>query len=71
MERQRIEPGLMDVATSARILSISPFTLRRHISLGNVVATRIGRRVLIRRETVEEIERSGLPSLCSANKSRS
>ena len=57
------ELELLDVPTAARLLSISPFTLRRHISLANVIPTRIGRRVLVSRESVEKVKLNGLPSL--------
>jgi hypothetical protein len=42
---------------------ISIWTLRKHIAVGNVKVTRIGRRVLLTAEEVERIRRDGLPSL--------
>ncbi len=42
---------------------ISIWTLRKHIAVGNVKVTRIGRRVLLTAEEVERIRREGLPSL--------
>jgi Helix-turn-helix domain len=46
--------------------SVSPWTLRKHISRGTIHVTRIGRRVFLRSEEVERIRREGLPSLRSA-----
>ena len=43
--------------------SISPWTLRKHISRGSVQVTRIGRRVFLRSEEIERIRQEGLPSL--------
>ncbi len=42
---------------------ISIWTLRKHIAVGNVKVTRIGRRVFLDAEEVERIRREGLPSL--------
>jgi hypothetical protein len=43
--------------------SLSPWTLRKHISRGTIHVTRIGRRVFLRSEEIERIRREGLPSL--------
>jgi hypothetical protein len=43
--------------------SVSPWTLRKHISRGTIHVTRIGRRVFLRSEELERIRREGLPSL--------
>ena len=49
---------------AGRVLGgISPWTLRKHIAVGNVKVTRIGRRVFLDAEEVERIRRDGLPSL--------
>jgi len=44
---------------------MSHWTLRKHIAQGNVTATRIGRRKLLRNEEIERIRREGLPPLRS------
>jgi hypothetical protein len=46
--------------------SLSPWTLRKHISRGTIHVTRIGRRVFLRSEEIERIQREGLPSLRAA-----
>ena len=60
---------LYDVNTAARQLAISPWTLRKHVTAGNVKVTRIGRRVFLATEEVERIRRDGLPSLGQFRKS--
>jgi hypothetical protein len=58
------EQQLFSVEDAARVLGgISPWTLRKHIAIGNVKVTRIGRRVFLDTEEVERIRREGLPSL--------
>lgn len=58
------EPQLFSLEESGRLLGgISPWTLRKHIAVGNVKVTRIGRRVLLTAEEIERIRREGLPSL--------
>jgi predicted site-specific integrase-resolvase len=48
---------------------ISIWTLRKHVSYGNVAVVRLGRRVFLSSEEIERIRREGLPSL--RNESRS
>ena len=58
------EAQLFSVEEAGRILGrISPWTLRKHIAVGNVKVTRIGRRVLLTAEEIERIGHEGLPSL--------
>jgi hypothetical protein len=58
------EARLFDVKEAGRVLGgISPWTLYKHIGIGNVKVTRIGRRVFLDAEEVERIRREGLPSL--------
>ncbi len=45
---------LLDVATAARELKIGQSTLRRWIREGKLAVVRLGRRVLIRPETLDE-----------------
>jgi hypothetical protein len=64
MGENTLEPRLLGVDEAARVLGgISPWTLRKHIDIGNVKVTRIGRRVFLDAEEVERIRREGLPSL--------
>jgi hypothetical protein len=50
---------------------ISIWTLRKHISRGNVKVKHIGRRVFLDEEEMSRIMRDGLPSLRSAEASGS
>jgi excisionase family DNA binding protein len=59
---------LYSVEDAARLLSISPWTLRKWIANGGVPVTRIGRRVLLAVESVERLQRNGLPSLGRAGR---
>lgn len=60
---------LYSVEDAARLLSISPWTLRKWIANGGVPVTRIGRRVLLLAESLDRLQRQGLPSLGSARQS--
>lgn len=42
-----MDPLAVDVREAARLLSVSPYTLRRYIRCGRVPSIRLGRRVLI------------------------
>lgn len=60
--------GLLSIFDAAHELgSISPWTLRKHVSQGTVRATRLGRRVFVRLEEIERIRLEGLPSLRSSS----
>ena len=61
---------LYSVTEAARMLSISPWTLRKNISVGRVRVVRLGRRVLLDEAELARIGREGLPSL-GANATRS
>jgi hypothetical protein len=64
------EAQLFSIDEAGRLLGrISPWTLRKHIAVGNVKVTRIGRRVLLTAEEVERIRQDGLPSLGQFHKS--
>lgn len=64
MNETNPEALLFSVDEAARMLGgISPWTLRKHIEIGNVRVTRIGRRVFLDAEEVERIRRDGLPRL--------
>ena len=56
--------ALFSIFDAARELgSISPWTLRKHITQGTIKVTRLGRRVFLRGEEIERIRQEGLPSL--------
>jgi hypothetical protein len=56
--------NLLSLPDAARQLGgISAWTLRKHISLGKIEVTRLGRRVFLKSEEVERIRREGLPPL--------
>jgi hypothetical protein len=58
---------LFSVDEAGRVLGgISPWTLRKHIAVGNVRVTRIGRRVFLPIEELDRIQQEGLPSLASS-----
>ena len=58
---------LFSVEGAGRVLGgISPWTLYKHIAIGNVKVTRIGRRVFLDAEEVERIRREGLPSVAKS-----
>ena len=62
-------PRLFSIAAAAIELGgISAWTLRKHISRGQVAVTRIGRRVLLPAEEVERIRKDGLPSLTAQSR---
>ena len=42
-----MEPLAVDIAEAARLLSLSPRTIRRHIRSGHIQAVYVGRRVLV------------------------
>ncbi len=48
---------------------ISIWTLRKHISVGNVRVTHLGRRVFLDEEEMSRVMREGLPSLRSSRTS--
>lgn len=48
-----------DVKEAARVLSISPWTIRRYISDGKLKAVRIGRRVLLEPSALNELLETG------------
>jgi hypothetical protein len=61
------ETKLFDLVNSSeRLGGCSPWTLRKHIALGNIEVVRIGRRIFLNEETIARIARDGLPSLKAA-----
>jgi len=49
--------GALSANEAARLLGISPRTLRRHASLGHIRPIRIGRRITYTRQAVEAFQR--------------
>ncbi len=59
------ELELVSVPEAARILSLSPWTIRAHVKRKSIMATRCGRRVLVPKAEIARIRQEGLPSLHS------
>lgn len=57
-----MEPLAVDVREAARLLSLSPHTIRAYISKGRIRAVRVGRRVLIPVVELERLVREGVPA---------
>jgi excisionase family DNA binding protein len=55
--------GLFSIEEAARVLGVSPWTLRAHKKRGGLKTVNVGRRVLVSLETIDLISREGLPSL--------
>jgi hypothetical protein len=67
MSVNTLNAQLFSVEEAGRLLGgISPWTLRKHISRGNVRVTRLGRRVFVGEGEMSRIVREGLPSLGNA-----
>ena len=62
---------LYSIANAGRELDSSPWTLRAHISAGNIKVTRIGNRIFLTADEIERICREGLPSLRPQSKPQS
>jgi excisionase family DNA binding protein len=60
---------LYDINSAARLLSISPWTVRSYIAEGKLKAVRIGRRVLLQEVELERLVADGLS--CAALKEAS
>lgn len=54
-----VEKLLLDVKNAAQVVSISPWTIRRYITLGRLKAVRIGRRVLIEPKELRRLVEAG------------
>ena len=53
------EKLVLDVKQAANALSMSPWTIRRYITLGKLKAVRIGRRVLIEPRELQRLVEAG------------
>jgi len=63
-EVQADRPRLVSIQeASFQLGGISVWTLRKHISRGNVRVTRLGRRTFLPEEEITRIQQEGLPSL--------
>jgi excisionase family DNA binding protein len=63
LEEYKRLTSLLSIEEAARILGVSPWTLRAHKKRGALKTVRVGRRVLVSLETIDLISREGLPSL--------
>lgn len=54
-----MEKLALDIYEAAQALSLSPWTLRKWISTGRLRATRLGRRVCVTPEALQELVKSG------------
>ncbi len=71
MQQDTVAGELFDVFEASRQLgNLSPWTLRKHIGVGNVAAVRLGRRVFVRQDEIERIRRQGLPPLRPSGKAQ-
>ena len=50
-------PAAVDAAQAARLMGVSVKTVRRALAAGDIPSTRLGRRVLIPREAIDEVVR--------------
>lgn len=54
-----VEKLLLNIKDAAQALSMSPWTIRRYITLGKLKAVRIGRRVLIEPRELQRLVEAG------------
>lgn len=60
--KPKTEPRAVGINEAARLLSLSPATIRAYVSRWKIPCVRIGRRVLIPPETINELVGKGLPT---------
>lgn len=60
--KSKTEPRTIGIHEAARLLSLSPATIRKYISRQKISCVRIGKRVLIPIDTINELARNGLPT---------
>ena len=58
---ENMEPLVVDVREAARLLSISPYTIRAYIRTGRIHALKCGTRVIVPMEEVRRVVRDGIP----------
>jgi len=66
-QEERIPPLVVGIDEAARLLSLSPHTIRKYEREGRIRATRLGRRVLFPMEEIHRIIREGCNSPSSNN----
>ncbi len=49
----------LDIESAAKAISVSPWTIRKWISQGKLPATRLGRRVCVTPEALQELVNEG------------
>ena len=57
-----MEPLAVDVREAARLLSLSPFTVRSYIRKGHIRAVKLGARVIVPLAEVQRLAREGIPN---------
>jgi excisionase family DNA binding protein len=62
-----VEPLVVDVREAARLLAVSPRSIRRWIRAGRIQAIRLSRRVLLPAEECERLAREGMTTNGSRN----
>lgn len=66
MENLEVSKRLFTIEQAASLLSLSPWTLRKHQAVGNLKVVNIGRAVRIPISEIDRISTSGLGSLSTA-----
>lgn len=59
-ENRSLEPKLLSIPAAANVLGLRPPTIRSYVATRQITFVRIGRRVLIPRDAIEEAIRTGL-----------
>jgi excisionase family DNA binding protein len=54
------EPKVVSIQEAARLVGLRPSTIRKYVAMGKIAFVRIGRRVLIPKEGIDELIRRGL-----------
>ena len=64
-----MEPLAVDIREAARLVSLSPYTIRAYVKSGRLASVRVGRRVLIEpREITRLIEKGRTPHSTATEK---
>jgi excisionase family DNA binding protein len=59
--------ALLDVKSAAHLLSLSPWTVRKLISNGQIQPIRLGRRVLVEQAELERLIARRRQGVCASN----
>lgn len=57
--KSKIEPRVFSIDEAACLLSISPCTVRQYVARRKIASVRIGRRVLVPKEAINDIMQQG------------